>query len=104
MQPLETMNSPTEIDPRATALLEGMPIFNSMGLLYAFQALALPAGVVLTAGFTRARAAGMVNEFLGVEAVNARTSPPSCTTLEGYVSWVLDMVDTLYGRVEVVPA
>jgi hypothetical protein len=95
---------PTTIDPRATALLAGMPIFNSMGLLYAFQALALPAGVVLTAGFTRARAAGMVNEFLGYDLLNARTSPPSCTSLEGYVSWALDVLDTLVGRVEVVPA
>ena len=81
-----------------------MPLFNSMGLLFAFQALTYAPDVVLTAGFTRTRAADMVNEFLGYAVLIPRSRPPRQDTLEAYVGWVLDLIDTLYGRVEIVTA
>ncbi len=81
------------LDPRAVALVCAMPAMQRIRTVYAFQGLGLPQGMLLTRGFTRTRAAKMINDFLGVKAVTRSSKPPRPTgsedALTRYLTWAL---------------
>ena len=86
--------STTVLDPRAVALVCAMPAMQRIRTVYAFQALGLPKGMLLTRGFTRTRAADMINDLIGIEAVTRSSRPPLFTcsapdVLATYLGWAI---------------
>jgi hypothetical protein len=98
------------IDHRAVLLASGGL---NMPLLFAFQGLGLPPGMLLTRTLTRTRAAKIINEFLGCKAVTRASRParplPGAGALEQYLTWAIaeaerrnpGMTLEVFGMVEV---
>ena len=82
-----------ELDPRAVALVAGIPGMDRMRLLFCFQSLGLPKGMLLTRGFTRTEAARRINAVLGCKGVTRSSKPPRDSVkgeaLANYLSWAI---------------
>lgn len=86
----------SKIDPRATLIYLSIDPKSSMKILFAFQALTLQKGMLLTKGFTRTRAAEMINDLIGTKCVTRASKPTMFekvpegeTALEHYLTWAL---------------
>jgi len=83
----------SKIDPRATLIYRSIDPISSMKILFAFQALTLQKGMLLTKGFTRTRAAEMINDLIGTKCVTRASKPEKVpegeTPLEHYLTWAL---------------
>jgi hypothetical protein len=90
-----TPSVPT-IDPRAELLVRSLPntpMGGRLQLLFCFQGLSLPKGMLLTRGLTRTEAARRINDFFGCKAVTRASKPPrpasGAGALEQYLTWAL---------------